>query len=86
MITPSLTPASRRRRSPSRTAGIVMPLVLSLPMSFVVSGVPSFASVGPHVLAVWPSAWTLSWLIAFPALPAVLPLVRRIVGLLVEQP
>jgi len=30
------------------------------------------------------SAWGLSWLVAFPVLLAVMPVVRRIVGLIVE--
>jgi hypothetical protein len=31
-------------------------------------------------------AWFLSWLVAFPTLLLVLPVVRRIVGLVVQQP
>jgi hypothetical protein len=34
----------------------------------------------------WPTAWALSWLVAFPTLLMVLPLVRRIVALVVESP
>ena len=35
-------------------------------------------------VATWMSAWGLSWLVAFPVLLAVMPVVRRIVGLIVE--
>ncbi|HCM31080.1 MAG TPA: DUF2798 domain-containing protein, partial [Acinetobacter radioresistens] len=33
----------------------------------------------------WFSAWMLSWLAAFPAVLILLPLVRRIAGLLVDM-
>lgn len=78
----------RRGKLPARYAAIVMPLVLSIIMTFVVSAISILKSLGPTpaFLATWPSAWALSWLVAFPTLLAVLPLVRRIVGLLVEPP
>ncbi len=65
-----------------------MPLVLSLLMTFVVSAISTLRSLGfsQAVLEVWPAAWALSWLVAFPTLLAVLPLVRRIVALLVAPP
>lgn len=79
---------SHRRRLPARYAGIVMPLVLSLLMTFVVSAISTWKSLGlnPQFLSTWPVAWGLSWLVAFPTLLAVLPVVRRIVGLIVEAP
>jgi hypothetical protein len=76
------------RRLPARYAGVVMPLVLSVIMTFVVSGVATLRSLGlsPGFPAMWMSAWGLSWLVAFPTLLLALPLVRRIVGLIVEPP
>lgn len=76
------------RRLPSRYGALVMPIVLSILMSLVVSGVSTMKSlgIGPDFLSTWPTAWFLSWLVAFPTLLLVLPLVRRIVGFLVEQP
>lgn len=76
-----------RKLSP-RWAGIVMPLVLSVLMTFVVSGIATIRSLGlgPDFLATWPAAWGLSWLVAFPTLLLVLPLVRRVVAALVEVP
>jgi len=77
----------RRRKLPARYAAIVMPLVLSLLMTFVVSAISTWKSIGfgPAFIETWPVAWLLSWLVAFPTLLLVLPIVRRIVGLLVEQ-
>jgi hypothetical protein len=82
-------PAPRPRgKLPSRYAAIVMPLVLSVLMTFVVSAISTLRSLGPTpaFIATWPAAWGISWLVAFPTLLAVLPLVRRIVALAVEQP
>ncbi len=76
------------RRLPPRYAAVVMPLVLSVIMTFVVSGIATLRSLGlsPAFPATWMSAWGLSWLVAFPTLLLVLPLVRRIVSLIVAPP
>lgn len=86
-MTETSAPRSRGKL-PARYAAVVMPLVLSIIMTFIVSAISTLKSLGPtsDFLATWPSAWALSWLVAFPTLLAVLPLVRRIVGLLVEAP
>ena len=83
------SPVSRPRgKLPARYAAIVMPLVLSIVMTFVVSGISTLWSLGPTpgFVSTWPAAWALSWVVAFPTLIAVLPLVRRIVALFVEAP
>lgn len=74
-----------RHRLPHSAASWVMPLVLSLLMTFVVSGISTLRALGPgpQFLSEWPGAWVLSWLVAFPVLILVLPLVRRIVAWLV---
>jgi hypothetical protein len=76
------------RKLPARYASVVMPLILSVLMTFVVSMISTLRSLGPTpaFFAAWPGAWGLSWLVAFPTLLAVLPLVRRIVSLLVAPP
>lgn len=78
--------SSPRRRLPARYGALVMPVVLSILMSLVVSGVSTLKSlgIGPAFVSTWPTAWFLSWLVAFPTLLLVLPLVRWIVGLVVE--
>lgn len=79
---------ARFRRLPARWAGFVMPLILSVLMTFVVSAVATWRSLGfhPDLPATWMSSWGLSWLVAFPTLLLVLPLVRRIVAGIVEPP
>ena len=57
-------------------------------MTFVVSGISTVKSLGPTAgfLRTWPGAWALSWLVAFPTLLLVLPVVRRLVALVVAPP
>lgn len=75
------------RKFPARYAGIIMPLLLSLLMTCIVSAVSVLHAEGftARFFTVWPGAWVLSWLIAFPVLLLVLPLVRRLVRLLVAE-
>lgn len=76
----------KRRKLPARYAAILSPLVLSLLMTFIVSLISTLKSLGfhPALPAIWLAAWGLSWLVAFPTLLLVLPVVRRIVGWLCE--
>jgi len=76
------------RRLPPRCAAFVMPLILSVLMTFVVSAISTLKSLGPTpaFFVTWPTAWALSWLVAFPTLLVVLPMKRRIVALVVEPP
>lgn len=81
-------PGLRLRRLPSRYAPVVMPLILSLMMTCIISAIATWRSLGlsPDFLALWPGAWALSWIVAFPTLLVLLPLVRRIVGYVVAPP
>jgi len=76
------------RRLPARYAAVVMPLILSVLMTFVVSGISTLKALGltAEFLQTWPGSWALSWLVAFPTLLFVLPLVRRLVALVVAPP
>jgi hypothetical protein len=84
----SLPDPRPRGKLPARYAAIVLPFFLSLLMTFVISGVSTLMSLGPTraFVSTWPAAWALSWIVAFPTLIAVLPMVRRIVALVVEPP
>ncbi|MGE0233637.1 MAG: DUF2798 domain-containing protein [Flavobacteriaceae bacterium] len=83
-----MTTVAARRKLPARYQHIVMPLVLSIFMTLVISGVSTLRSIGlsENFLLLWPQAWLLSWMVAFPALLVVLPFVRRVVGMVVESP
>ena len=68
----------------------MLPLILSMLMTCVISGISTVNALGfsAEALRDWPVAWMLSWAVAFPTLILVLPVVRRIVGVLVaaEEP
>ncbi len=72
---------------PARYAAVVSPLLLSLLMTCLVSLISTLRSVGPvpDLLHVWLGAWSISWLIAFPTMLALLPLVRRATRALVRS-
>lgn len=80
------TPIPRDYRLPARWAGTVMPLILSICMSFIVSGIATLKAIGPadDFIPVWMSAWAVSWAVAFPTLLLVLPVVRKLVSVIVR--
>ncbi|WP_419570471.1 DUF2798 domain-containing protein [Rheinheimera sp.] len=65
-----------------------MPFLLSPLMSCIVSLVATIKSIGlsPELLYTWLGAWGISWMVAFPVVLVVLPVVRRLALLLVEGP
>ncbi len=74
------------RKIPARYASLVMPLLLSIFMTCVVSAISILRSTGfsGEFMQLWPSAWLLSWIVAFPVLLLVLPVVRRLTATLTE--
>jgi len=64
-----------------------MPLLLSIVMTCVVSLISTLRSVGlaPDFVHLWLGAWGLSWVVAFPLLLVVLPVVRAATDRLVER-
>ncbi|MBB1592840.1 DUF2798 domain-containing protein [Achromobacter sp. UMC46] len=85
---PKNPPASILRKLPQGYTRFLMPLVLSVFMSAIVSAVATATSVGlgPDFVGHWPNAWAASWIVAFPSLLLLLPVVRRIVAWMVVQP
>ena len=78
----------RRAKLPARYAPVVMPFLLSLLMTCLVSLIATVRSTGftPEVWRLWPGSWALSWVVAFPLTLVVLPVVRRLTSALVEAP
>ncbi len=72
---------------PARYAALVMPLLLSIFMSGVISLISTLRGIGmaPHLLEVWLGAWGMSWLVGFPTLLLALPMVRKLTGLIVKS-
>ena len=66
--------------------GVVMPFFLSMFMTLIVSAISTVHALGIHgVFRVWLVSWLFSWAVAFPALLLVLPFVRKLVRLVVEE-
>ncbi|MBS4046386.1 MAG: DUF2798 domain-containing protein [Alphaproteobacteria bacterium] len=77
-----------RQKLPARYNAIAVPLLLSLMMTCIVSGIATVNSIGlpDGFVGKWMQAWLYSWIVAFPIMLFVLPVVRRIVALFVEPP
>ena len=75
------------RRLPARHAAWLLPLLLSLFMTSVVSLISTYKALGlvPQFGRAWLAAWGWSWLVAFPAVLVVLPLVRRLTAVFVDM-
>lgn len=84
----ALASTSSRRKLPARAHHIVFPAVLSFLMSGIVTAIATIQAVGlaPDLPTRILSAWALSYAIAFPTALVVMPIVRRIVGWIVETP
>ena len=76
------------KKLPASTAKWVMPLILSILMTCIVSFISTLRNVGPvpGFGALWASAWGWSWLFAFPVLLLILPVVRKVTAAIVEMP
>jgi hypothetical protein len=76
------------KKLPARYGYVAIPLVLSILMSCLVSGISTLSSLGftAAMPSAWMRAWSVSWAIAFPDLMVALPLVRRLVGTFVKMP
>jgi hypothetical protein len=70
----------------ARHATWVMPLLLSVIMTCIVSLISTLRSVGlvPGIFHTWLGAWGLSLTIAFPTVILVLPLVRKATSAIVD--
>lgn len=69
-----------------KAANLIMPVLLSTLMTLVVSLVTTLTTLGlaGFTLSGWLQAWGMSWLIAYPTLLLVLPLVRRLTAWIIS--
>lgn len=74
------------RKLPARTMRFVLPFFISVIMTCLVSGISTLRSVGltPEFMVLWPGNWAFSWVVGFPVLLCVMPVARRLAGLVVE--
>lgn len=75
------------RKLPARYAALAMPFLLSIFMTCIVSLISTLRGIGmaEGFPGVWLGAWGLSWVVAFPTLLLMLPLVRKLTGMIVES-
>ena len=73
---------------PASYAKWVMPFLLSLFMTCIVSLISTMHTVGPvgGFVGIWMSAWAWSWVFAFPVLLLILPVVRKLTAAIVHTP
>jgi len=73
---------------PPRLAPVAFGFFVSGLMSLVVSGISTFQALGlpPGFTAIWFVNWLSSWLVAFPTILVVAPLVRRLVARFTAAP
>lgn len=78
----------KSRKLPAKYEARVMPLLLSIFMTFIVSLVSSLLAVGfsKELVTLWPQAWVTSWVVAFPTLLLVMPMVKRLTKIIVAPP
>lgn len=71
---------------PAKSIHWLMPLLLSGIMSGVISGYNTIRNLGliDGVTSIWINNWFQSWIIAFPLVLVILPLLRRVVGQMVN--
>ena len=76
------------KKLPASYAKWVMPFILSVLMTCIVSLISTLRTIGPVAgfAAIWMNAWAWSWLFAFPVLLLILPLVRKATAAIVETP
>ncbi len=77
-----------RYKLPFQALHILVPFFLSFSMSCIISLVSTLMGVGfsGFVLTEWLSAWMFSWIIAFPSVLILLPIMRRFAMFFVKKP
>ena len=77
---------SLMKKLPAWTHHFIAPLIITMLMSAIVSGVATWNAVGfAGLRAVWLYSWLWSWLVAYPALLVVMPIARKLMTYIVES-
>ncbi|GGZ97494.1 DUF2798 domain-containing protein [Ignatzschineria ureiclastica] len=76
-----------RYKLPPQALHILVPLFLSGSMSCIVSLVSTLMSIGfaGFVFKEWLGAWMFSWLIAFPSVLILLPIMRKFASFFIRK-
>ncbi len=84
-------PSARKRRSwrlPHRAQNVLVPFFLAGFMTLIVSSIATLKAVGfaDDIVLRIAGAWATSFVVAFPCVLVILPLVRKLVARMVEPP
>ena len=72
---------------PAATEPYVFGLLLSCLMCVVTTGIATFLAIGwrEDVLLLWAKSWLAAWIVAFPSVLVVAPIVRRLTSMIVSK-
>ena len=75
------------KKLPPKFQVYIMPLLLTMIMTAIVSGISTLRAVGlSGNVHVWLGSWLWSWLIAYPTILVVMPFAKRLTNLFVSPP
>jgi len=71
---------------PARYAQVLFAFILSLLMSFIITAIATYRTIGPEMpfVVTWMKTWMSAWVVAFPTVLVLGPLTRRLVAMLVK--
>ena len=76
------------KKLPAKYVTILLPFCLSMMMSCLVSLISTIRLLGitEGFFGTWFAGWMISWVMAFPTVLVVLPLVKKFLSYIVESP
>ncbi len=76
------------KKLPPHCHRYALPLGTSFFMTFLVSGVATYRALGwdETMFETWMTSWMIAWAIAAPTMYFAMPVVRRALGRIIEEP
>jgi H+/gluconate symporter-like permease len=76
------------KKLPASWLRFALPMCTAVFMTFLVSGVATWRALGaePGMVWTWMTSWLIAWLIAAPTMFVMMPLVRRWLLRIIEDP
>jgi hypothetical protein len=75
------------KKLPARTMHFALPLALTFVMTFLVSGVATVRAIGfaDDMWSRWIESWLATWVMAFPIMLFLMPVMRRLLLRIIDQ-
>jgi hypothetical protein len=76
------------KKLPARWFKFALPVGTTFFMTFLVTGVATWRALGwdRRMFEMWATSWMIAWAIAAPTMYFMMPVVRRWLGRLIEEP